>query len=67
MTKRWIVCAFLLFISASVEADECISEDFGGGNYVVQCADTITIIRGERTEVCSKLISGAMSCTEVLK
>lgn len=67
MTKRRVVCVFLLFISASVEADECISKDLGGGNYIVQCGDTVTIIRGNRTEVCSKLISGAMSCNEVLK
>ena len=67
MTKRRVVCALLLFMSASVQAEECISKDFGGGNYIVQCADTVTIVRGDRTEVCSKLISGAMSCTEVLK
>lgn len=67
MTKRRVVCALLLFMSASVQAEECISKDFGGGNYIVQCADTVTIIRGDRTVVCSKRISGTMSCTEVLK
>ena len=67
MTKRRVVCALLLFMSASVQAEECISKDFGGTDYVVQCGDTVTVIRNDRTAVCTKNNEGNMNCTEVLK